>query len=98
MEIAMPIVVITTSPDAQVVLQAGVLDGAGVSINTANKVIRDLPPGKHVFAHTIAGPVGAVCGIKITQGDGTLISVDAPNHAIVAGETDDSIPVEFTVV
>jgi hypothetical protein len=93
----MPIVVIAMTPDAHVVLQAGVLDDVGVSIGGDNKVTRDLPAGKHLFKHTIEGPVGASCGIKVTQAGATLAVVDAPNHTIVDGETDDSIPVSFTV-
>lgn len=93
----MSIVVIAMTPDGQVVLQAGVLDRNGVSISVDNKVIRDLPPGKHQFKHTIEGPVGASCGIKITQASVMLASVDAQNHTIVDGESDDSIPVSFNV-
>ena len=92
----MPIVVIATSPDAQVALQAGVLDGTGVTI-VGNTVTRNLPAGSHLFMHTISGPVGASCGIKVTEGSVSLASVDAQNHTIVEGTSDDSIPVSFTV-
>ena len=92
----MAIVVITTSPDAQVSLQAGVVDDQGVTIIN-NTVTRDLTPGGHLFRHTIEGPVGASCGIKITQAGVTIKTVGAAGHTIVAGEPDDSIPVSFTV-
>lgn len=91
----MPIIVILTSPDGPI-LQAGVLDDSGVTISN-NTVTRDLPVGVHLFRHTIEGPVGASCGIKITQADATLTSVSAPSHTIVQGASDDSIPVFFTV-
>ena len=92
----MSIVLIRITPAGGVVFQAGILDGAGVSI-VGNAVIRDLNTGPHEFDHVIDGPVGASCAILITQGDVQIGHADASQHTIVKGEANDRVSIVFHV-